>query len=66
MLGQQGDDLDGAPARDDLLQALAEAGVVGLPRSYAFVKTIPRHITGKANYPKAREIMLASLGQSGV
>ncbi len=37
-----------------------------LPRSYAFVNTIPRHITGKANYPKAREIMLASLGQSGV
>jgi 3-oxocholest-4-en-26-oate---CoA ligase len=33
-----------------------------LPRSLAFVDTIPRHITGKANYPKAREIMLASLG----
>jgi acyl-CoA synthetase (AMP-forming)/AMP-acid ligase II len=32
-----------------------------LPRSVAMVDVIPRHITGKANYPKAREIMLANL-----
>jgi acyl-CoA synthetase (AMP-forming)/AMP-acid ligase II len=32
-----------------------------VPRSIAFVDEIPRHVSGKANYPLAKEIMLESL-----
>ncbi|SOX55776.1 acyl-CoA synthetase [Mycobacterium ahvazicum] len=32
-----------------------------LPRDITFVDAVPRHVTGKANYPEARKIMLASL-----
>ena len=32
-----------------------------VPRSIAFVHEIPRHVSGKANYPLAKQIMLESL-----
>ena len=33
-----------------------------LPRSVSFVDEIPRSATGKANYPRAKELALAALG----
>jgi 3-oxocholest-4-en-26-oate---CoA ligase len=35
-----------------------------VPRSIAIVDEIPRHVTGKANYPLAKQIMLESLASS--
>ena len=32
-----------------------------VPRSIAFVEQMPRHVTGKANYPLAKQIMLDSV-----
>jgi acyl-CoA synthetase (AMP-forming)/AMP-acid ligase II len=35
-----------------------------IPRSLVSVERIPRHVTGKANYPKARELALAGVSSS--
>ncbi len=35
-----------------------------LPRVLAVVEEIPRHVTGKANYPRAKEIAMGTRGES--
>ncbi len=57
---REGTDADLAEIREYLRTSLAG---YKLPRSAVFVDEIPRHVTGKANYVKAREIFTE--GQEG-
>lgn len=57
---------DGADLSIESVQDHVRTQLAGykVPRSITFVDEIPRHVTGKANYPRAKEIMLAALGAS--
>ena len=52
---------DGARPTLEELQAFLRERLSGykLPRSLTLVEEIPRHATGKANYPRARELAAA-------
>ncbi len=52
-----------SPTLEDLREFLrGQLSGYKLPRSVSFVDEIPRSATGKANYPRAKELALASLG----
>ena len=57
------------PREDEETQTLADLDAhlrsqlsgYKIPRSLVTVEQIPRHVTGKANYPKARDLALAGV-----
>jgi acyl-CoA synthetase (AMP-forming)/AMP-acid ligase II len=55
---------EGAKPTLEDLQAFLRERLSGykLPRSLTLVEEIPRHATGKANYPRARELAVAARG----
>ena len=56
---------DARPSLDELRDFLrTQLSGYKLPRSVTFVDEIPRNATGKANYPRAKEMALANLGIS--
>ena len=51
------------PTLEELQQFLrTQLSGYKLPRSLTYVDEIPRNATGKANYPRAKEMALANLG----